>query len=119
MIKDSVTVQDVCDLFNEIVRDDPECARALVETRVPCNEAIADHPTIQVNLFEGDDTAKVGLLGFLNGLFGINEKSGMGAVCITVDDQTGRVFGMVKTEVILTEQEDGKEEAKAHEAAGE
>jgi len=83
MIKDSVTVQDVCDLFNDVIEKDPGCAKALIETRVPCNAAIADHPTIQV-MAEGDET-RVGLLGFLNGMFGIGE-DGMGPICVVMND---------------------------------
>lgn len=93
MIKDSVSVQDVCDLFNDIVGKDSQCANALVMSRVPCNEAIAEHPTIQVQADEGGANPRVGLLGFLNGLFGMGD-DGMGPICIVLEED-GRVGSMM------------------------
>lgn len=84
MLKENISVQDVCDLLNEMLEKDYECIKALIGTRTPCNDVIADHPTIQVRKFD-NEPPKVGLLGFLNGLFGIR-KDGMGALCVELDD---------------------------------
>lgn len=79
MLKQSVTPQDVCDLLNWMLSVDPACIEALVSTRVPCNEIIAEHASIQVQagiLKIGDvdmRQCEVGLLGVLNGLFGRHE----------------------------------------------
>lgn len=84
MLKQFVSIQDVCALLNELVVLDPDCIKAFVFQRVPCNEAVADHPTIQVHQPKGEKPT-VGLLGILNGIFGIQE-DGMGALCAEVDD---------------------------------
>lgn len=83
MIKDNITVRDVCDLFNEIIQKDPECAKSLIDTRIICNKEIADHPTIQV--LEENGETRVGLLGFINGMFGIGD-DGMGPICVIIND---------------------------------
>lgn len=88
--KESVTVDEVIDLLNDALGDDPDAMQALVETRVPCNQKLADHPTIQVgtveplvifNTKESEEIPqyRVGLLGILNGIFGIGE-SGSGQI---------------------------------------
>lgn len=55
--------------LNEIVKADRMALGALIEHRVPCNEALADHPTVQAHSENGKPTT-VGLLGILNGLVG-------------------------------------------------
>lgn len=85
MLKNSVTQTDVVNLLNEMLLKDPKCVKALFEHRVVCNEAIASHPTIQVQLFDEQDQPLVGILGILNGLFGIAE-DGFGAFAMEVDE---------------------------------
>jgi len=86
----SVTPEDVVKLLNEAVKLDPAAMRALVEARVPCNEALADHPTIQVSAYNeqtGKPTPgnfKVGILGLLNGLFG-TDSVGWGFITANFD----------------------------------
>ncbi|MBD3261403.1 MAG: hypothetical protein GF334_06915 [Candidatus Altiarchaeales archaeon] len=104
MIKNEVTVQDVCNLFNEIIAKDPRCAEDLIEARVQCNNVILNHPTIQVRQSCEDQYPKVGLLGFLNGLFGISE-NGMGALCAVYDDD-GNLQSLQPTDTVeFTDQE--------------
>ena len=77
MIKPSVTVAEVVALLNELVKLDPAAMNALVESRVHCNDAFADHPTVQVSSRKGgngEDGFEVGLLGILNGIFGTDPK---------------------------------------------
>jgi hypothetical protein len=69
--------------LNELVETDPEAMRNLVETRVPCNQALADHPTVQVRSEEGQ--CSVGLLGILNGLLG-TDTDGWGFICAVYGD---------------------------------
>lgn len=66
-----ITVQDAVRVLGEAFAADPKAMEALVEARVSCNEALSGHPTIQVQVRE-DGSCEVGLLGILNGLFGIN-----------------------------------------------
>ena len=77
MLKDFVTIDDVVELLNDAVDKDPEAIYKLAVNRVPCNAMLADHPTIQVGKF--GDEYKVGLIGILNGIFGIAD-DGFGAI---------------------------------------
>lgn len=76
-IKSSITIDEVIELLNEVVKLDQLAITDLVNSRVPCNLALADHPTIQVGKLESfsdpDRKWRVGLLGLLNGFFGIAE----------------------------------------------
>jgi len=66
-----VKAKDAVAFLNEAFEADPKAIAALVDARVPCNERMASHETIQVQENE-DKSCSVGLLGILNGLFGIN-----------------------------------------------
>jgi len=66
-----VKAKDAVAFLNDAFESDPKAMAALVDARVPCNDRMASHPTIQVQENE-DKTCSVGLLGILNGLFGIN-----------------------------------------------
>lgn len=106
IVKKSITIKNVCDLMNELLTLDPDCVQKLVNTRIQCNSQIADHPTVQVQQFKRDKYPKVGLLGILNGFFGIR-KDGMGSICIETDDK-GKVLRFKKTPIF-------KKYAKTHE----
>ncbi len=62
--------QRIIDFLNELVAIDREAIEKLIEFRVPCNQALADHPTVQVESVGYGP--RVGLLGLLNGLVGAN-----------------------------------------------
>ncbi len=77
----SVTADDVVALLNNALTRDSAAMQALVDHRVPCNEVLADHPTIQCGTAANwrkwrpndhglPDNAEytVGLLGLLNGI---------------------------------------------------
>jgi len=84
MIKEHITVLEVIRILNEMVVSDPEAVRALIETRVSCNESLADHPSVQVQAAP-DGSFQVGLLGVLNGLFGTDDEGwGPIAACFAV-----------------------------------
>lgn len=61
MVKESVTIDEVIEFLNEILAVDEDAIYDLVETRVACNAALANHPTVQVSPQDGNYT--VGLLG--------------------------------------------------------
>jgi hypothetical protein len=63
----------IVSLLNEINEMDPSVLPALIEHRVPCNQKLADHPTVQVG--KDADGYEVGILGILNGLLGTKEDS--------------------------------------------
>ena len=64
----AVTPEDAVAYLNQLLELDRPAVAALVSNRVPCNEALADHPTCQVGVQHGG--YHVGFLGLLNGLFG-------------------------------------------------
>lgn len=76
--KNSVTPAEVVDLLNDLMRRDFAAVRALFELRVSCNAELASHPTVQVKFEDAGGEApiqfNVGLLGILNGLFGVDDQ---------------------------------------------
>lgn len=82
MIRESITIDDALEVLNRAVQADPQAMWNLCESRVPCNEILAEDPSIQVAVrVEGDHT--VGLIGILNGLFG--EQDGWGPICVSYE----------------------------------
>ena len=57
----------LCEYLNGILTDDYDAIVALVGHRVPANQKLCDHPSVQIT---PDRT--VGLLGILNGMFNSN-----------------------------------------------
>lgn len=80
----NITIDDAVELLNEICKLDLEAMNNLVKIRVSCNEALADHPTVQVRAFK-DEGFQVGLIGILNGIFGI-AGDGVGYIAGMFDD---------------------------------
>lgn len=78
-------MEKVVNLLNELNKADPRVLKKLIEYRVPCNEKVADHPTVQVSP-EGDEYV-VGLLGILNGLFDEKER-----LLACYDDDSGELL---------------------------
>ena len=72
MYRESITIEDALEVLNRATKADPQAMRELVAARMPCNAALRDDPTIQVS-GSGSDDAEVGLLGIINGMFGIDE----------------------------------------------
>lgn len=93
-MRQSLTPSRVCELLNEALRLDPDAIDALFRHRVPCNESLAAHPSIQVTT-----EPTVGLLGLLNGLFGIQPATdlhpGFGPISAVVAQ--GRIVEFVTT----------------------
>jgi len=88
------TEQDLADYIiaqlNEISQTDPTAMEWLLENRIACNEALADHPTVQVYPSENGEPIKVGMLGIINGIVGaIGEgkpMAGFGFIAAVYDD---------------------------------
>ena len=85
MLKKTIKVEEVVELLNDMYKLDPEAAHSFITQRVHCNKELADHPTIQVNNYTEPGKHMVGLLGFLNGLFGTND-NGYGCICAIYDN---------------------------------
>ena len=85
MIKSSVTVEEVIDLLNEFIVVDPEAIHNLIEQRVECTDRLVKHATILVWQPEGEKPS-VGLLGIINGIFGLDE-DGWGPIAAVFEDE--------------------------------
>jgi hypothetical protein len=86
MIKKSVTAKDICSLLNELLEKDSSFVKNLMEVHVPCNEDIANHPTVQVRGYnEYPNVHTCGIMGLINGILGIRE-DGFGALCYEIDE---------------------------------
>jgi len=71
VINEKVSVDDIIRILNSAVSDDKNAINELVNTRVVCNKKLADHESIQVGKIDGK--YRVGILGILNGIFGVDE----------------------------------------------
>ena len=86
-MKPAVTPDDVIATLNEALALDPVALTLLVMNRVVCGKALANHPTIQVAAGEiaAPFEYAVGLLGVINGLFGVDDQ-GTGPISARVVD---------------------------------
>ena len=96
-MKDSITVQDICDLLNWLLDNDPECLKGVINFRQKCNKITLDHPTIVVRDQEGDEFPTIGIIGLLNGFFGKRESDGFSPICRSIDRDTGRLIKFMVT----------------------
>jgi len=92
---DQALIDRTLAFLNELKDADSQAVKALIETRVPCNEALADHPTVQVHVREGEPGFSVGLLGVLNGLIGA-DADGWGFICVILNDD-GNIVKFTRT----------------------
>ncbi len=90
MIKESVSVDEVIKLLNEALQLDQIAMSRLCANRVKCNEYFAKHKTIQVGIVAKSKPIEyeVGLLGILNGLFGIRDDDGWGAIVAVLEQNS-------------------------------
>lgn len=82
-IREQISLDETIAYFNELIELDRPALAALVANRVPCNKALADHPTVQAGAQHGG--FYVGLIGIINGLFGIHE-NGWGSIAWVFED---------------------------------
>lgn len=94
-IKKTITVEEAVEVLNRAYKADPVAMAGLRYARAVCNEKLAQDPTIQVSgemrsgrrmvggdVVDGEPRMEysVSYLGILNGLFGIDERTGHGAI---------------------------------------
>ncbi len=63
-----MNTEQIVAYLNDIVKVDPQAITNLIELRVGCNEALANHEHVQVRQQEGDEVPLVGFLGIICGL---------------------------------------------------
>lgn len=93
----AVAIQDVIDLLNELCDADPHAVRNLVNSRAMCNETIGEHPTVQTE--KVDENYYFGLLGVLNGLFGV-DNDGYGPIVMLTGDSTEETKFLTREELL-------------------
>lgn len=76
------SVQSALGVLNRAVAADRGAMTMLIGSRVPCNDALMEDPTIQC---EGDPPT-VGPLGLVNGLFGSDPETSYGPIPAVFDD---------------------------------
>lgn len=95
----AVTVDQAIDMLNDLLKLDREAITQLLDRRVLCSESMADHETVQVLERQHKNgkasTYTVGLLGILNGLFGVME-DGWGHISAWYEDD-GTVIAFKRT----------------------
>jgi hypothetical protein len=85
----------IINALNDFVALDREALVKLLETRVPCNHALAGHPAVQVFKIAPGDPPTVGLLGILNGIAGV-DFDGWGFIAASFDDD-GHLVKFLRT----------------------
>lgn len=87
------------DVLNEALATDPVAIHAMFVQRVHCSSPLGDHPTIQVveHITERapgvyTDTYSLGVLGLINGLFGVDADN-RGFICAHWDGGQITKFG--------------------------
>ena len=94
------------ELLNEFLLRDPDAVSDLFRYRVCCNAELAAIPTIQVSYGPATEEesgasaldvgkTSLGLLGLLNGLFGVDDR-GLGFIAAVYDDE-GAVVAFLRT----------------------
>ncbi len=77
----TITAEHAVKILNDALEADPAAINELFRHRASCNEALAEHSSIQVRAYakEREHAAPptVGFLGLLNGIFGM-KPSGYG-----------------------------------------
>ena len=102
MAVDKVGAKMMVDFLNGLLNVDREAIEALTKTRIPCNKAMAEHPTVQVGeIYWHKTKCDLGLVGLLNGFFGSYDdgpKKGWGGICYVEDDKTHKLLHFAEHE---------------------
>lgn len=99
MIKEQITLEEVVEKLNELLKLDKTAMIRLIFDRVSCNAGLAALPEVQTTQGQ-DGNFTVGFLGIINSLFGIYENGaadGYGAIILTSDGKD-QVFKVVKND---------------------
>ena len=91
MINETISIDNVIEYLNSVLDADPLALRALLCAFVPCNDRLAKHPTAIVSA-EWIEGPTIGLMGLINGMFGISEDN-YAAICYKIDTDTNGIIG--------------------------
>jgi hypothetical protein len=89
---DSPALSKTAECLNSAFAADPNAIHALIVNRVPCNQALVDHPQIYVDMLTVVDSslAQATLLGVLNGVLVANGLPRVATKWSTEADEEGR-----------------------------
>src|SRR5574338_1162649 len=98
-MNDAALADEIINRLNTLITHPDICEdiNRLIEVRVTCSEATADHPTIQVR--SGEKPA-IGFLGLLNGIVGAVQEgklAGHGFIAAEVGDD-GKLVRFLRTD---------------------
>ncbi len=100
-LHESIDAEDAVNFLNELVKLDSEAISALIQSRVPCNEKMENHWSVQVTGADGGPSL-LGFLGVINGLFGtidFGSREGYGPITAVFSDDGHIVnFELTKSE---------------------
>lgn len=99
MIKEKVTIQEVVDFLDELLKVDQAAITALFSMRTACNKKLAEHETVQVG--GQGNYYQVGMIGVFNGLFGIDEH-GWGHIAANYDNGVITCFELLTPERVAS-----------------
>ncbi len=89
MIKKTVSIDEAVDFLNHLIELDRNAVAGIISNRVRCNRSLAEHESVQVLVDSRANAARVGFLGVLNGLFGVDDE-GYGTI-MALYDSKGRL----------------------------
>lgn len=69
----AITIDDAIEYLNGLIELDKTAISFILSARFECNIALADHPTVQATSHYGGSF--VGVMGIINGLFGVDNRS--------------------------------------------
>ena len=92
-VKKAITLTETIDILNSALLADQKAVTELFFDRKKCNVYMANHETIQCGMIKGE--YYVGVLGLLNGMFGIDE-NGYGAIMMVIEEGKITKFKKVK-----------------------
>jgi hypothetical protein len=90
-LKNTVTLDEAIAYLNDLLQCDQRAITELAITRVSCNDLLRDHETAQIHV-DGNQQNFIGLLGVINGLFGVDE-NGFGSIAAIVSPKKKLVLG--------------------------
>lgn len=88
MYRKEITAEFVVEFLNNLLKIDKDAIMNLIENRVRCNDAIGNHEEVQASFNSG--RLSLGLLGLINGFFGVNDK-GYGCIVAHYDGDESKL----------------------------
>ncbi len=88
--KIGISTDDAIEFLNSLLMLDREAISFLCTNKVSCGLSLLEHPTVQVTSWAGGG-GSVGLLGILNGIFGLPGQAGPIVAVYEGDDHISRI----------------------------